>query len=540
MHRRTTVLFSIKFAAPPVVSTRSWTWTAFLWVLLCNVPWAWAGLDIPALQKQLDRGEALQVQEAFDSALGKRPDNAHLLYNRGLAAYAAGRFDEALVDFDRAEQEGYHGLRTQSLFQKGNAEFRLGWNARSKDPESTLARWRQSLSDYDAVLKLDAKHPQALENRTRVRKLLTEALMTNAVQRLEEGRDTMIPAEQRIPPLRSAMDQFHEASTMSPENAQAKAGEAEARDLLAAALTEEGTRKTMADRMVQPNPNEPAIMRPDTAQVQEGVNMLEDAHALKPDDQGISEKLEQGRDRLANAQTLQAQIYRALEPRIPRVDDKLGILRMGMELVEKALEQRPNHAGAKATLEQIKNRLAQIHEQEGDQMTQQAENAPLDQQARQLSQALDHFQQADGLRPDQPRIQQKAKDTQARLEQSLEQLGNKLMQDPGKEESLEEQLQRMQGAEQVLTELQSLKPSDQTAEKARLAGSEAGRLRQMLADQASKDATQPGRKGSATRPTPSQPSSLGSMPMDSPPKLDTPGVRSAFQSRAMNRGIRDY
>src|SRR5205807_2637564 len=123
------------------------------------------------------------------------------------------------------------------------------------------------------------------------------------------------------------------------------------------------------------------------------VNMLEDAHDLKPKDEAINQKLEQGRDRLADGLTTQAQIYANLEPKIPQVEEKLGILRMAMELLEKALAERPNYERAKETLEEVKQRLAQIHEHEGDRLEQQAERASLEQQAQDLSNALDHFQQ---------------------------------------------------------------------------------------------------------------------------------------------------
>ena len=267
--------------------------------------------------------------------------------------------------------------------------------------------------------------------------------------------------------------------------------------------------------------------------------MLEDAKALKPDDQKISEHLEQGRERLANALTLQAMMYQSIEPRITRVDDKLGVLRMAMELAEKALEQKPNHRQAQQVLEQVKQRLAQIHEQQGDQLDQQSENAPLEQQAQDLSTALDHFQQASALQPKQQQLPQKAKKTQEKLEQALEQLGDKLMKKPGESESLDEEAMRLQGAEQALNELQSLKPSQKTAEKAQQVGEQLGKVRQKLGEKGQPEIPQPGGPGQPPQPTEPQ-NDLQSMPMDSPPKLDKPGVKGPYQSPAMNRNLRDY
>jgi tetratricopeptide (TPR) repeat protein len=331
------------------------------------------------------------------------------------------------------------------------------------------------------------------------------------------------------------MEQFHEATEMDQHNEPAKQGEERARDLLANALANEGERKTMMTNMVAAARNEPPIPRPDTKQIQEGVNMLEDAHDLKPKDDAIAQKLEQGRDRLADALTQQAQIYQGKEPLIQRVDEKLGILRMAMELLEKALADRPNHELAQQTLEQVKQRLAQIHEQEGDHLEQRSERASLEQQAQDLSNALDHFQQGAELQPQQPQLPQKAQRAQSKLEQALEQLGDKLMQ-PKPSESLDQQVMRMEGASQAFNELESLKPTPQISEKARAASQQLEKLRQLLAEKGQQP-QQPGQQqGLAMMP----PQNDVGVPMDSPPKLDAKGKNGRYQSGAMNRNLRDY
>lgn len=498
-----------------------------------------AGIDIAPLQQQLNQGDAIGVRKEFDGALAGAPENPRLLYNRAIASYAAGLYEEALLDLDRVESARPRSLATQARFQKGNAEFRLGLTTSTNDLEATLSRWKQSLASYESVLKEERGHANAKTNREVVLKLLIELEMKTAKQNLERGQQRNQPSERRIQQLRSAMEQFHDVSQIDPTNEEAREGEQRARELLAQVLDEDGTRKTMANQMVMPAPNEPMIMRPDVKQVQEGVNMLEDAHALKPDDQQIERHLEQGRERLANALTLQAQLYLSIEPRIPRVDDKLGILRMAMEQVERALEQKPDHQQAQRTLEQIKQRLAQLHEQQGDQLSQQAENAPLEQQAQDLSTALDHFQQASALQPQQQQLPQKAKTTQEKLEQALEQLGDKLMKSPGDGEQLDEKAMRLQGAEQALNELQSLKPSPKTAQKAQQVGDELAEVRRQLGEKGQPEIPQPGGPGQQPMPTDPQ-NDPRAMPMDSPPKLDTPGVKGPYQSPAMNRNLRDY
>ena len=282
------------------------------------------------------------------------------------------------------------------------------------------------------------------------------------------------------------------------------------------------------------------VMRPDTQQIREGVNMLEDANSLKPNDPDIAQQLEEGRERLADALTLQARIYLSVEPRIRRNDDKLGVLRMAMEQADKALEQVPDHQQAKAVREQIRKRLGELHEQLGDQAEQQAEDAPLEQQAQQLSQALDHFQQASGMRPQDSKLPQKAQKAQQKLEQALEQLGDQLMKPGGEQESLEEQAMRLEGAEQAFNELQSLKPSDETAEKGRQAGKQLGQVREKLAANGKPNMPQPGGQEPGQSP-PMMPQDMQTgLPMDAPPRLDSKVLRNQYRSPAMNRSLRDY
>ncbi len=491
-------------------------------------------------QRLLGQGGGEQVRQEFERALEKDPGNPHLLYNRAVALYSLGRYEESLLDLDLVVDARPRSLARKAAFQKANAEFHLGIMSLTNDVEVTLARWKESVSTYQDLLKDQPGNGDAQNNLEHVRRRLLELLMKNARENLEEGKEPTKPAEQRIPPLRQAMEQFHDATKIEPSNPEAKQGEVEARDLLAKALAEEGTKKTLANQMVMPGANEPMVMRPDTQQIREGVNMLEDANSLKPNDPDIAQQLEEGRERLADALTLQARIYLSVEPRIRRNDDKLGVLRMAMEQADKALEQVPDHQQAKAVREQIRKRLGELHEQLGDQAEQQAEDAPLEQQAQQLSQALDHFQQASGMRPQDSKLPQKAQKAQQKLEQALEQLGDQLMKPGGEQESLEEQAMRLEGAEQAFNELQSLKPSDETAEKGRQAGKQLGQVREKLAANGKPNMPQPGGQEPGQSP-PMMPQDMQTgLPMDAPPRLDSKVLRNQYRSPAMNRSLRDY
>ncbi len=91
--------------------------------------------------------------------------------------------------------------------------------------------------------------------------------------------------------------------------------------------------------------------------------------------------------------------------------------------------------------------------------------------------------------------------------------------------------------------MQSLNPSDKTAQKAQQVGKQLGEARQKLAQQGQthgQEGEKMGQGNSGQAPGGQvQPGTAGA-PMDAPPKLDTPGVRGPYRSPAMNRNLRDY
>jgi tetratricopeptide (TPR) repeat protein len=266
--------------------------------------------------------------------------------------------------------------------------------------------------------------------------------------------------------------------------------------------------------------------------------MLEDADRLTPKDPQIEKDLAEAKQKLADADVQRAQRYMELEERTPWTREKLAVLRMGRELTEKALDQVPNYQPAEQTRDEINKRLAQIHEDEADALREQAQQMNLEQQSMALSQALDHLQQANELQPNQPQLPPKIKDTEQRLANSLEKLADRLMQDPQFKESMEQQMARLEGADQALNELMGLKPSPETQKKSEQVGEKLDGLRQKAAEKGQK----PGQQG---QPMPMPGGQMGQMPfqmgppMDQRPRINTPGSKGEWNSKAMNSG-KDY
>ena len=143
------------------------------------------------------------------------PRNPYLLYNRAVAAYAAGKFEEALVDLDLVEDSKKANLAKKAQFQKGNAQFRLGLSNLETDMELTLSRWRQSIAEYNAVLKGQPDHREARSNYDYVRKRLLDLLMKMGAKNLQAAEKARA-MEEIISNARASMEEFHEAGELEP------------------------------------------------------------------------------------------------------------------------------------------------------------------------------------------------------------------------------------------------------------------------------------------------------------------------------------
>lgn len=522
--------------APPIRRGRRWSRTMPIVVLMasCRVFFAEvsaARFDVMALQPLMTNGLAARAADQLAIVLEKDPDNARLLYDHGVAAYAAGRFDEALLSFDRAESLGDPKLGRKAKFQKGNTEFRVGLASKTANLDETISRWKESVHLYTEALK-EGSDAATRTNLVFVRKQLLALLLDDGKKNLDAGLQTNQPPAAQLEKLHNAFDKYTDANEVAPEDSDAKQGEATSRDALAQALAKEGTRKTQTMQLVSPRPQEAPIPRPDFKQIEEGVSMLEDAHQLKPEDQPIAKALEDGKRKMADAFDRHARQLMAQEERMPWPNERLAILRMAKEQVEKALDKVPDHQPAKETLAEVDRRLANVMEERADELAQQSENAGLEQKTQELSQSLDLYQQAGELKPSDKGLPKKAEKTQQKLEEALSKLADKLMKEPGGKESDEAKAARLEGAEQALDELQGLKPSEETAKKAEQVGKQLDGVRQKLSEQAQKAGQKPGGKEPQMAEGPPQ---FQGPPIDAPPRVNTPGQKGQFNSSAMNK-----
>ena len=499
-----------------------------------------ASLNLAQFQQQLTNGAPQVVADALALEAEQNPTSPHIQYNAGVAAYAAQRWEDALVAFDRVETLGHRGLAQLARFQRGNAEYQLGVDSKVANLDETIARWRAALEAYQAVLKEKPSDLRSRDNDVFVRGKLLDLLLEEARKAADQANQPAKTPAQQIPDLRNAHEKYSDAHQLSPNHSEAQKGETDTKDRLAEALKQEGLRNVQQPLSLKSSRREPRLPEVDASKLEQGVSQLEESQQLRPGDPQVNEALKKAKERLADAKVKQAETFLALEEQIPITKEKLALLRMAREQVDHALEQSPQHQEAKRTGEEIDRRMAQVHEDEGDFQEQQAAFSQPEQQAMQLSQALDHFQQASELRPNQPQLQAKQEKAEQKLAQTLDKLADKLMQSPAGQEPMEAKAARLEGAEQALNELQAIQPSERTSQRADQVGKELDGLRQMLADKGKEPSEKngPGDPRTGAQPTPAPPQWM-TPPLDGPPRINQPGNKGQAPKGA-GRNVRDY
>ena len=230
----------------------------------CSTPWSaglagrlagvWAGawasvataandgsvpLRLPELQRAVLEQPAAAAA-ALEKAVADSPDSPEWLYNHGVAAYAAGKFDDALVSLDRVEGLGNRELSRRAKFQKGNTEYRAGLAAKQANLDETIYRWRQSLDNYRGVLKESPGDTRTSENFKLVQQQLLGLLLEQARKNEAEANKAVDDPLRRLESRRNAHEKYTEATQIDPENVEAKTGEQSSRRELAQELAKQG------------------------------------------------------------------------------------------------------------------------------------------------------------------------------------------------------------------------------------------------------------------------------------------------------------
>jgi Ca-activated chloride channel family protein len=113
--------------------------------------------------KAYAKGRFDEAIREYERLAEKHPDDARLRFNAGTAAYQAGDLTTATNHLTAATRSTDPLLLQNVYYNLGNAFYRLGEQAPA--PPAAMAHWEQALQHYDSALKLDDLDGDARFNR---------------------------------------------------------------------------------------------------------------------------------------------------------------------------------------------------------------------------------------------------------------------------------------------------------------------------------------------------------------------------------------
>lgn len=184
-------------------------------------------------------GRATEALELLRDEILKSPDDPRLLYNYGLAAYAAGNYGVARTAWKQVSEGRDRPLAARSLFQLGNIEFKEGAAAKTLGPDTRVAQLERAREFY--LLAKAARAGAANEHNLRVatselvglRLAMAKDRVTHAERIVARDRRSTGELRACAERLEEAIRHLESLLAIEPDHVEARALLGRARELLA-------------------------------------------------------------------------------------------------------------------------------------------------------------------------------------------------------------------------------------------------------------------------------------------------------------------
>ena len=457
-----------------------------LLLTLAAITPAFAGVP---LARQLLEQDAEKAAEHLAELLAKDPGDPWLRYDAGVAAYAARDFAKADETWQQlASTPLPDGLSEQVWLQIGNVSYRLAQPQIETEPDATVARLEQSREAFRVALAFNKRHKTAAQNLVLVEKELEKVYARLAKQLVADAKRDEWNFEKAVERLQAALSYAQQAQALNPESTVREAEKKQIEKLLAQALDRKAeSHEKTADQRRPENEWERKNAR---EQFEKALEDFQKAQAVVPDDQRAKDGTKRVEEKMANlfdkAGRKDQQQARAEKKNDPQ--DAAEKFEKALENFQEALAHVPEHRDAQAGEKEVKEELEQLHLDQGDRQAergeQQMKREPA-QAAENLLGAIEHFEQAKGLDPQNAKIQPRIDKAEAQLAPLLTQLGQREQKQGAEAErrdAPEQAVSHLEKAESDFEKAQQLQPGNEPAKQGRQQVQAAlSRLRQQLA-----------------------------------------------------------
>lgn len=172
-------------------SKPGWRWLAGVW-MACT-PLLAASPSADSALERLGRGDAAGARRDYEQLLARRPDDARLAFNAGVAAQRQGDFEAAARHYESTLATDDLQLQQRAFFGLGNTRFRQGESA--EDPADKSRMWEDAARQYQAALGLDPTDTDARGNLEAVQQEL--ARMQKDPKDQKQQKDSKDPKEEK-------------------------------------------------------------------------------------------------------------------------------------------------------------------------------------------------------------------------------------------------------------------------------------------------------------------------------------------------------
>ncbi len=395
----------VKFArkaARPKVSV-----PVILFLLLVQACFAGDALQdkVQNLLKEKKNDEAIALVKA---QVDKQPDDAMALYNYGLTLYQAGRYEDAIAAFQDIQTTGTtdENLRTQALFQLGNAQFRLGGKLGTQ-PAAALSMER-ALAFYDQLLAIkstaDGKHNReaTVQSLEKILRVIADDRIKSANEQVQKNDPSRLSAT-----LKEAVDALDRMAALDPDNKALTQEAAKVHQRLADALLADAARlNAETDKQEAAAANDPKKDRGILDRRNQAIDIDKQALTHSPDDPRIPAAIKEQQNKMADLLAKRAE--EKLNPVLGKkeTDGKdLAPLEGAHNDLQAALDIAPDHAKAnelKAKTDKLLEDLL-VKKAEGDLAAAESNKTNPRSQLSKAMQASESFQKAQAVNPDSQR-----------------------------------------------------------------------------------------------------------------------------------------
>lgn len=449
------------------------------------------------LMKQNQPGKAGEIIKQLQTL---QPADPWLVYNEGVAAYAAKDFQKAdKIWQELAARPLPDKLRDQVWTQIGNVSFRLGEPLETSAPEQALTHWQQSRESYRVAQSARPKDKVVANNLAVVEQKLAKLharLAQKLVQETQKERST----QKAIEKLEAALDHQRTAQSLAPKDEEIRQDQKKIEETLADKYAKRAAQQEKRADELAANQNQNSWQQKE-AEKQLNAALTDFAQAKSLDEKNNEAKEGEPRvqDKLARLLAKQGERLHQEANKEAEKQPEQAIAKMeqALDKFDESLNLKADQPETKQEQAETRKDLENLLEKRGDQLAQQgeqnAQRRPAE-AAEQKMAALAHYQEAQQLNPENAGLPPKIDALEKGLPELLNALGEREQQRAAQAEanSTEKAVGHLERAATAYELAQEIAPENQQAQQ----GSEQvmSKLEQLRAQLAAQQAQQQSQK----------------------------------------------